>query len=51
MSQHNLSLLNFDQLIDMKYLEYAGSIWRAPGVEEVVLARTYEPLATVRELQ
>lgn len=32
-------------------LEYAGSVWSPPGIQEVVLASADEPLAAVGELE
>lgn len=32
-------------------LEYAGSVWSPPGVQEVVFASADEPLATVGEFE
>ena len=33
------------------YLEYTGSIWGAPSVQQVVFARADKPLATVGKLE
>lgn len=33
------------------YLEDAGSVWRPPGVEEIVFAGRNEPFATRSELE